>query len=104
MRSETYCFRSKPGARMYTVIMRNSIDNSTCDYSRRSPTRARGRFYKLTSMIAASVVLFCAAGSAQEKGKIVEEVIARVNNDAITRGDLEHSRVQMASEVEQECT
>jgi len=52
---------------------------------------------------AALILTFCGSAGAQDKGKIVEEVIARVNNDAITRGDLDHARMQMQMEVEQEC-
>ncbi len=40
---------------------------------------------------------------AQTKPVVVEEVIARVNNDAITRGDLERARGQMRQEAQQDC-
>ncbi len=40
---------------------------------------------------------------AQTKPVVVEEVIARVNNDAITRGDLERARTQMRQEAQQDC-
>lgn len=40
---------------------------------------------------------------AQSKPVVIEEVIARVNNDAITRGDLEHARGQLRQEAEQDC-
>ncbi len=38
-----------------------------------------------------------------DKGTIVEEVIARVNNDAITRGDLEQSRQELHDETLHDC-
>ncbi len=38
-----------------------------------------------------------------DKGKVVEEVVARVNNDAITRGDVEHARAQMVDDVRHDC-
>ncbi len=51
------------------------------------------------------VPLFLAAGtlSAQTKSVIVEEIVARVNNDVITREDLEHARQSLTSEVQDEC-
>jgi peptidyl-prolyl cis-trans isomerase SurA len=51
------------------------------------------------------VSLFLAAGtlSAQTKSVIVEEIVARVNNDVITREDLEHARQSLNSEVQDEC-
>jgi peptidyl-prolyl cis-trans isomerase SurA len=48
-------------------------------------------------------VLGTVPGFAQEKGKIIEEVVARVNNDVITRGDLDRARTQFSDEVRQEC-
>lgn len=38
-----------------------------------------------------------------DKGTIVEEVIARVNNDAITRGDLAQSKQELHDETLQDC-
>ncbi len=51
------------------------------------------------------IPLFLAAGtlSAQTKSVIVEEIVARVNNDVITREDLEHARQSLNSEVQDEC-
>jgi peptidyl-prolyl cis-trans isomerase SurA len=51
------------------------------------------------------ISLFLAAGtlSAQTKSVIVEEIVARVNNDVITREDLGHARQSLASEVQDEC-
>jgi len=51
------------------------------------------------------IPLFLAAGTlcAQTKSVIVEEIVARVNNDVITREDLEHARQSLNSEVQDEC-
>ena len=43
------------------------------------------------------------SSSAQTKPIVVEEVVARVNNDAITRGDLDRARTQMRQEAQQDC-
>lgn len=43
------------------------------------------------------------AAHAQEKSKVIEEVIARVNSDIITQGDLEKSKSELGDEVRQEC-
>jgi peptidyl-prolyl cis-trans isomerase SurA len=40
---------------------------------------------------------------AQSKSVVVEEIVARVNNDVITREDLSHARESIQSEVKQEC-
>jgi peptidyl-prolyl cis-trans isomerase SurA len=40
---------------------------------------------------------------AQEKGVIVEEIVARVNNDVITREDVAHARESLESEVRDDC-
>jgi peptidyl-prolyl cis-trans isomerase SurA len=40
---------------------------------------------------------------AQTKSVIVEEIVARVNNDVITREDLAHTRQSLDSEVRDEC-
>jgi len=42
--------------------------------------------------------------AAQTKNTVVEEIVARVNNDIITREDLEHARASLESEVQDECT
>ena len=39
----------------------------------------------------------------QDKGKVVEEVVARVNNDVITRGDLDTRAESLAEEAQQDC-
>jgi peptidyl-prolyl cis-trans isomerase SurA len=51
------------------------------------------------------VFLFLAAGnvSAQTKSVIVEEIVARVNNEVITREDLQHARDSLEKEVQDEC-
>jgi peptidyl-prolyl cis-trans isomerase SurA len=41
--------------------------------------------------------------SAQSKSVVVEEIVARVNNDVITREDLSHARQSVQSEVKDEC-
>jgi peptidyl-prolyl cis-trans isomerase SurA len=43
------------------------------------------------------------AGMAQRKPLVVEEVVARVNNEVITRSDLEHARSEIRQEVQQDC-
>ncbi len=40
---------------------------------------------------------------AQSKSVVVEEVIARVNNDAITRSDLDRARNELQQEAQQDC-
>jgi peptidyl-prolyl cis-trans isomerase SurA len=51
------------------------------------------------------ISVFLAAGTvaAQTKSVIVEEIVARVNNDVITREDLDHARKSVTSEVQDEC-
>ena len=55
------------------------------------------------SLLLAVVASLGIPAAAQEKGKIVEEVVARVNNEVITRGDLDRARSQMSDELRQEC-
>jgi len=43
------------------------------------------------------------AKSASGEGKVVEEIIARVNNDIITRSELEKAKTQAADDAQQEC-
>src|ERR1700680_429901 len=52
-----------------------------------------------------AIFFFLAAGtvSAQTKSVIVEEIVARVNNDVITREDLQHAQASINSEVQDEC-
>jgi len=49
--------------------------------------------------------LFFAAGivAAQTKSVIVEEIVARVNNEIITREDLARARASLAGEAQEEC-
>lgn len=54
--------------------------------------------------LAVLAALLATAAVAQEKGKTVEEIVARVNNEIITRSELEHSRAQAAEDAQQECT
>src|SRR6202022_3300512 len=51
------------------------------------------------------VFFFLLAGTvtAQTKSVIVEEIVARVNNDVITREDLQHAQASINSEVQDEC-
>src|SRR5438270_7524240 len=51
------------------------------------------------------VFLFLVTGtiSAQTKSVIVEEIVARVNNDVITREDLEHARQSLSNEIQDAC-
>jgi peptidyl-prolyl cis-trans isomerase SurA len=55
--------------------------------------------------ICAGLILMAPAFSclAQTKSAVVEEVIARVNNDVITRSDLEHARSELQQEAQQDC-
>ncbi len=51
-------------------------------------------------------VLFASLGisaGAQTKSVVVEEIVARVNNDIITREDLDKARSSLEGEVEQDC-
>jgi peptidyl-prolyl cis-trans isomerase SurA len=51
------------------------------------------------------ISLFLTVGTvaAQTKSVIVEEIVARVNNDIITREDLEHARASLTTEIQDEC-
>ncbi len=56
-------------------------------------------------VLAAGAALLLIAGSAagQGTGKLVEEVIARVNNEIITLTDLARARNNLLAEIEEEC-
>ncbi|MGH9743329.1 MAG: peptidylprolyl isomerase [Candidatus Acidiferrum sp.] len=41
--------------------------------------------------------------SPNTEGKVVEEIVARVNNEIITRSELEHSKVTAVDDAKQEC-
>jgi peptidyl-prolyl cis-trans isomerase SurA len=58
------------------------------------------KLFLVAGMMAAVAALSCLA---QSKPVVIEEVIARVNSDAITRGDLEHARSQLRQEAQQDC-
>jgi peptidyl-prolyl cis-trans isomerase SurA len=46
----------------------------------------------------------CAAAMpAQEKARVIEEIVARVNNEIITLSDYQRAKIQVAQEVEQDC-
>lgn len=51
-------------------------------------------------------VLLCAGGAvcAQTKSTVVEEIVARVNNEIITREDLENARRSLQREIQDACT
>jgi len=51
----------------------------------------------------ACLLLGATASAAQGTGRVVEEIVARVNSQIITRGELERSRVTLRREVEQDC-
>ncbi len=52
----------------------------------------------------AILLAFLATGAtAQETGKTVEEIVARVNNEIITRSEYERARAQAAEDEQQEC-
>jgi len=51
-------------------------------------------------------ILFAGLGipaGAQTKSTVVEEIVARVNNEIITREDLEHARTSLENEIRDEC-
>ena len=49
------------------------------------------------------IFFVCAQLAAQTKGRLVEEIIARVNNEIITASDLQRARVALEDEAKQEC-
>jgi peptidyl-prolyl cis-trans isomerase SurA len=44
------------------------------------------------------------SSSSDSKGTVIEEVVARVNDDIITRTDLDQARAQMVQETHEDCT
>ncbi len=44
-----------------------------------------------------------AAQETQDKGQIIEEVVARVNSEVITRSDLENARKSLHDDARQDC-
>ena len=59
---------------------------------------------RLRLFLLAMCLLWTGGAAAQNKGKVLEEIVARVNSEAITRGDLERSRTQEADAVRQSCS
>jgi peptidyl-prolyl cis-trans isomerase SurA len=49
------------------------------------------------------LLLAAISARAQDKGTTLEEVVARVNNDIITRSDLERARRQLRDEIQRDC-
>jgi len=49
------------------------------------------------------IFFICAQLGAQTKGRVVEEIIARVNNEIITASDLSRARASLQEEARQEC-
>ena len=58
---------------------------------------------KQSKWLIISVFLATGTLAAQTKSVIVEEIVARVNNDVITREDLDHARKGLISEVQDGC-
>ena len=53
--------------------------------------------------LSACIMLLCAGAAAQERSWIVEEGVARVNNDIITRSEYQRARAQVSEEARQGC-
>ena len=74
----------------------------------RMNNETRGRRRGKAGLWIASLLLWPLGAVAQDKGpdkgKVLEEVVARVNSDAITRGDVEHARAQMVDDVRHDCS
>ncbi len=51
----------------------------------------------------ACLLLLPAVVAAQDKGQVVEEVVARVNNEVITRGDLASAQKSLEEDAHQDC-
>ena len=49
------------------------------------------------------IFFVCAQLAAQTKGRVVEEIVARVNNEVITASDLHRARSALQDEAKQEC-
>lgn len=58
---------------------------------------------KRSAVVFALALLVAAGVAAQEKGKVVEEIIARVNNDIVTASDLVRARAAIGQEVDDDC-
>ncbi len=51
----------------------------------------------------ACLLLLPVVVAAQDKGEVIEEVVARVNNEVITRGDLANAQKSLADDAHQDC-
>ncbi len=58
---------------------------------------------KLAPTIAFILLISSGLAAQDKKAKVVEEIIARVNNEIITRSDLERSKATLAEEIRQDC-
>jgi peptidyl-prolyl cis-trans isomerase SurA len=58
---------------------------------------------KHTCLWTACLLLLPVVVVAQDKGEIVEEVVARVNNEVITRGDLANAQKSLEEDAHQDC-
>jgi peptidyl-prolyl cis-trans isomerase SurA len=58
---------------------------------------------KTIGLLCACVLLGTVGAAAQATSRIVEEIVARVNNEIITRGEYERSRVTLKGEIERDC-
>lgn len=58
---------------------------------------------KLHKWLIVALVFGAVSVRAQTKSVVVEEIVARVNNDVITREDLEHARQNVQNEVRDDC-
>jgi peptidyl-prolyl cis-trans isomerase SurA len=68
------------------------------------PEEQRRRMLKKLAVAAGLILMVPAlSGLAQNKSVVVEEVVARVNNEVITRSDLEHARTELQQEAQQDC-
>lgn len=65
----------------------------------------KNRFYTLVSSgVGAIVLLYCALGlSAQSKSVVVEEIVARVNNEIISLSDYQKADQSLHQEIAQDC-
>ena len=54
-------------------------------------------------LVLAVCALSAAGAWGQEKGRVVEEIVARVNNEIITRSELERARGALADDAKQDC-
>jgi peptidyl-prolyl cis-trans isomerase SurA len=58
---------------------------------------------KVLLVSACLMLLACLPAAGQGKGQIIEEIVARVNNDIITRSDLDTAKSQLRDEIRQDC-